>query len=172
MKHGKSIALISAGLVAGLVLGSLGIAAATTTGSATANGPAGAGLGLGATIRSAGARLVDVLADLTGLSVEDIQAKRADGESIAQIAKSEGVDSQTVVDKALAARKAILDERVAAGSITQEQADAAYTRMTERLNDRVNATTTGPGQGRGRGAGCGSGGVAGSCGGCAAVTTP
>lgn len=184
MKHSKSIAFIAAGLVAGIVLGSVGLAAAaqaaTATGTAAApqaSGVLGACVGMGQAIRGAGARLIDVLADLTGLSTADIQSKRAAGESIADIAKSEGVDPDDVVAKALEARKALLDERVADGTITQDQADAAYTQMKERLTERLTTTATGrpswAGQGQGVGRGAGRGGAgAGCCGGCqgAAVT--
>ncbi|MEN6429348.1 MAG: hypothetical protein ABFC80_00680 [Coriobacteriales bacterium] len=168
MKHSKSIALVVAGLVAGLVLGSLGIASAATTTTTTAGPIAACGAQVGAAFRGAGARLADVLADLTGLSLTDIQAKRAAGESIASIAKAEGVDPDAVVDQALAARKAILDQRVAEGALTQAQADAAYAQMSERLSGRVDSTATGrpawAGAGAGRGRGCGAG--SGACGAC------
>lgn len=169
MKHSKSIALIVVGLVAGIILGSVGIASAATAESTPTGSVAACGLQMGAAIKGAGARLVDVLAGLTGQSVADIQAKRADGQSISDIAQAEGVDSATVVEKALAARKAILDERVAAGTLTQAQADAAYAQMADRLSERVNSTATGrpswAGQGGGACGGQGGGMGAGACGG-------
>ncbi|MDI6712755.1 MAG: hypothetical protein QMD96_05895 [Anaerosomatales bacterium] len=174
VKHSKSLALIAVGLVAGLVLGSVSLAfaapAATATGTvAPQTGVLGACIGMGQAIRGAGARLIDVLADLTGLSTTDIQAKRAAGESIADIAKSEGVDPDDVVAKALEAREALLEQKVADGTITQEQADAALAQMKTRLTERVNTTATGrpswAGQGAGRGAGRGGNG-AGYCGAC------
>ncbi|MDI6692542.1 MAG: hypothetical protein QMD76_04440 [Anaerosomatales bacterium] len=181
MKHSKSLALIAAGLVAGIVLGSVGLAAAapasTTTPAPQTTGVLSACIGMGQAVRGAGARLIDVLADLTGLSTTDIQAKRAAGESIADIAKSEGVDPDDVVAKALEARKALLDQKVADGTITQEQADAAYAQMQERLTERVTTTATGrpswagQGQGLGGGRGAGRGGNgAGFCGGCQGVS--
>lgn len=183
MKHSKSLALIAAGLAAGLVLGSVSLAfaapAATATGTAAPQpGVLGACIGMGQAIRGAGARLIDVLADLTGLSTADIQAKRAAGESIADIAKSEGVDPDDVVAKALEARKALLEKKVADGTITQEQADAALAQMKTRLTERVNTTATGrpswAGQGAGQGAGRGGygrgGNGAGFCGGCVNAT--
>lgn len=179
MKHSKSFAFVAAGLIAGLVLGSVGLAAAApaatgTTTVAPKTGVVGACLGMGQAIRGAGARLIDVLADLTGLSTTDIQARRAAGESIADIAKSEGVDPDDVVAKALETRKALLQQKVADGTITQEQADAALAQMRERLAERVDTTATGrpswAGQGARRGA-CGRGGNgAGYCGGCQNAT--
>ncbi|MGB4592803.1 MAG: hypothetical protein WBI63_03380, partial [Coriobacteriia bacterium] len=164
MKHSKSIALIVVGLVAGIILGSVGIASAATAESTPTSSVAACGLQMGAAIKGAGARLVDVLAGLTGQSVADIQAKRADGQSISDIAEAEGVDTATVVEKALAARKAILDERVAAGTLTQAQADAAYAQMADRLSERVNSTATGRPSWAGQGGACGGAG-AGACGG-------
>jgi predicted DNA-binding protein YlxM (UPF0122 family) len=167
MNKRTAIALVSAGLVAGLVLGTAGISLAAT-GSTNAPATSVTCAGLGVAISGAGARLVDVVAKLTGLSTTDIAAKRAEGVSLAEIAESEGVSRETVLDEALAARKALLDAKVADGTITQEQADLAYDRMSERLADRVNATETGRpawaggagcrgmGAGGGRSAGCGA----------------
>lgn len=140
MNKRRVLALLSAGLVAGLVFGSVGAAYAATDTSAR---PLGAGARMGQAIRDAGGRLIDVLADLTGLSVEDIQAERAEGNSISDIAEANGVSTDTVVSEALAARKAILDAKVADGSITQEQADLAYERMTERVTERVSTDEVG-----------------------------
>lgn len=161
MKKGKAIALVAAGLVAGLALGSVGIAYAVAE-----TGPAGCapGLGMGRSIRDAGGRLVDIVAELTGLTVEEVRAARAEGESFADIAEANGSSADEVVEAALEARKEFLDSKVEDGVITQEQADAAFERMSERLNERITADEVGPpawsggGQGRGMGRGaCGQG---------------
>lgn len=161
MKRSKSMALITAGLVAGLVLGSVGVSYAATD-VETDNPVVCTGIRMGEAIRGAGARLVDVLAGLTGLSTDAIAAERAEGNSIADIAEANGVATETVVDAALDARKELLDAKVADGTITQEQADLAYDRMTERVTDRVTTDEIGrpswAGQGRGQGAGQGQGG--------------
>lgn len=140
MNKRSVLALLSAGLVAGLVFGSVGAAYAATD---TTTNPLGAGARMGQAIRDAGGRLIDILADLTGLSVEDIQAERAAGNSISDIAEANGVSTDAVVSDALAARKAILDAKVADGSITQEQADLAYEQMTERVTERVSTDEVG-----------------------------
>lgn len=164
MNRKKIIALASAGLVAAMVLGTAGMAYAATDTTAPL---CSAGAGMGAAIRGAGARLADIVADLTGLSVEDVQAQRAEGDSIAEIAEANGVSADDVVSEALAARKALLDAKVADGTITQAQADAAYAQMTERVTERVSTTQTGrpswAGSGSGRGAGGGRGACEGSC---------
>ncbi|PKQ29032.1 MAG: hypothetical protein CVT60_07460 [Actinobacteria bacterium HGW-Actinobacteria-10] len=172
MKKGKVAAFVVAALVAGVVLGSFGIASAAPV--AEENG-AGYGLRLGSAMRDAGARMADILADLTGLSVEDIQDRRAEGESVAAIAESEGVDSQDVVDGAIAARTSILDAKVADGTIDEATRDEILARMTERMNERVTSDETGR-MGRGNGGACGMGGGrgagagAGACGSCTSAT--
>lgn len=175
MKNGKRLALVALGLTAGLVLGSVGVSYAATDTEST-NPVVCAGARMGQSIRDGGARLVDIVADLTGLPVEDIQAERAEGASVADIAEANGVSTEDVVAKALDERKAILDAKVADGTITQEQADLAYERMTERLTDRVTTDETGrpewAGQGcggGGMGAGAGRGGMGLRDGSCAAT---
>jgi len=154
MKRSKSLTLVTAGLVAGLVLGSVGVSYAATE-SDTTSPVLGAGIRMGSAIRDAGARLVDVLADLTGLTTDEIAAERAEGNSIADIAEANGVSSEAVVDGALDARKAILDAKVADGTITQEQADLAWERMTERVTERVATDETGRPSWAGAGGGMG-----------------
>ena len=132
-------------------------------------------------MKAAGGRLVDVVAKLTGLSAEDVQAKRADGQSFEQIAATEDVSADNVVAQALAVRKQLLDEKVKAGVITQAQADAALAQMKTRLESRIANTAACTGQGSGGGCGGGGGGCgmgggrgmgAGGCGGggCGAAT--
>jgi hypothetical protein len=164
----KIIALASTGLVAAMVLGTAGMAyGAETTGPLF-----GSGARMGQAIRDAGARLVDIVADLTGLSVEEVQAQRAEGNSAAEIAEANGVSTETVVDEALAARKTILDAKVADGTITQEQADAAYAQMSQRVTERVSTEESGRPSwaGGGSASGRGMGGGQGACGGTCVVT--
>jgi|GEM_PF-754355 len=177
MKKRTVAGFVTAALVAALAIGVAGIAvAAPAQDSGTASGQA-AGLRIGGAFRDAGARLIDIVADLTGLDVEDIADRRADGESIAAIAESEGVDGESVVAEALAAREEILDQKVADGIITQERADAALANAEARLSDRIDSTETGrfgrggagtglcAVAGGGRGAGMGAGGGRGGAGG-------
>ena len=168
MNKKKIIALASTGLVAAMVLGTAGMAyGAETTGPLF-----GSGARMGQAIRDAGARLVDIVADLTGLSVEEVQAQRAEGNSAAEIAEANGVSTETVVDEALAARKTILDAKVADGTITQEQADAAYAQMSQRVTERVSTEESGRPSwaGGGSASGRGMGGGQGTCGGTCVVT--
>lgn len=159
MRKQRLITVVAAALVVGVVAGNVvsGWAAAPAPPAITSTtAPAGLGLRLGAAMQAGGARLVDVVAKLTGMDVEEVTAKRAEGASFATIAAAEGVSSAKVVDSALAARKAILDEKVTAGTITAAQAATALTNMETRLTDRVTSTDAscdGSGGGAGKGGG-------------------
>lgn len=169
MKKSKAFTFAAAALAAGLILGSMGIASAAPTTDAATGERLGYGLRMGIAIRDAGARMADILADLTGLPVETIEDRREAGESVSDIAKDEGVDPATVVDKAIDARSTILDAKVADGTITAEQKAEVLERMTDRVNERVDSTEVGPGAGRGMGGGmgggrgAGAGGMGGAC---------
>ena len=190
----RVITAVAAALVVGVVAGNVvsGWAAAPTASAPraaiTATAPAGLGLRLGAAMQAGGARLSDIVAKLTGLPVADVTAKRAAGTSYAEIAASKDVSSAKVIEESLKARETILAEKVKAGVITSEQADAALARMKTRLTERVAATDDscagaggggrgmgggqgrgmggGQGRGMGQGQGCGMGGA-----GCATTAT-
>ncbi len=157
MNKKRAMALAAAALVAGLVIGNISGAFAVRpdvpAGDRTV-AACGDGLRLGPMMRDAGGRLLDILANLTGLSTDEVAEKRAAGESPAEIAADAGVSAEALVDAALDVREDALDEAVAAGAVTREQADAALERMRERLTERVQSTDTG------RGGGCGMGGQA------------
>lgn len=177
MNKKRAMAIAAAALVAGLAIGNMASAFAARGAEVPQQNRGGksaacegSGLKLGPMMRDAGGRMLDIVADLTGLSADEVAAKRAEGESIADIAASAGVSADEVVAAALDARKAALDEMVAAGTITQEQADAALARMSDRISERVTSTETGRGAcGTGEGA-CGQGGGrgqgGGACGAC------
>ncbi|MGB4592805.1 MAG: hypothetical protein WBI63_03390 [Coriobacteriia bacterium] len=166
MKKNVARLALTAGIAASLVFGAVGVASAATPTEAVQS----TGYGLGGAVRSAGARLIDVLADLTGLDVTRIAADRAAGQSIAAIAETNGVSSDAIVDAAVALREKILADRVASGDMTADEAAAALDTMTTRLADRVDDTTVGApawsgsanggsaaGAGSGAGAGTGAG---------------
>jgi len=168
----RVIAIAAATLVAGLVIGQISGAFAARPAEAplrdqAAPGAAcdGGGLRIGPMMRDAGARLLDIVADLTGLSTEAVAERRAAGESIADIAASEGVSSEDVVAAATDARKVALDELVADGTITQAQADEMLERMSARLSERIDSAETGRGGCGLGGGGCGASGGRGGFGG-------
>jgi hypothetical protein len=170
MKRGTTIALVSGALVAGLALGTVGIAFAAPSGAAT--GTAGFGARLGAVCRQAGGTIAEIVAKVTGQSTADVYASRAAGKSFADIAAAKGVSADALTADVVAARKTALDAAVKAGTITQVQADAALANMKANLSTKVTSTApntctgAGPGSGAGRGAGrgmMGAGGCGGTC---------
>lgn len=161
MKTSKAVALALAALVLGLVVGNVavGFAATTSDTATTTGGVAGACLRLGGAMRDAGGRLVDVVAKLTDQTPEAVTEQREAGKTFAQIADANDVEAATVVAEALKVREQVLADRVADGSITQDQADLALERMESRLTDRVNSADACNGAGAGAGGGaCGGGG--------------
>jgi len=176
MNRTRIASLVAAALVAGVVSGNVvsGFAAPATA-PASGTVASGMGLRLGSAMRDAGGRLSDIVAKLTGMSVEDVQEKREAGASFAEVAATKDVSAEKVVDEALDVRQEVLTARVKDGSITQDQADAALDRMQVRLTDRVTSTDAGcdgagGGRGGGMGAGRGQGGGRGAgCGGACAT---
>jgi hypothetical protein len=169
MGKGKVTILVAAALVAGLVLGTVGLASAATSSTAATQG---FGARMGGVMRQAGGSLADIVAKLTGQSTTDVYAQRKAGKSFAAIAAAKGLSADKLTSDALAARKAALDSAVKAGKITQAQADTMYARMKDRVPDRINSAApagcdgSGSGAGRGSGGGAGRGAGRGAGGGC------
>lgn len=122
----------------------------SSTGTATSNFVAGCRGFVGGAI--------DEVAKLLRLKPEEIIEKRNSGESLADIAKDQGVSKDEVVSTILETREKLLDERVKAGVITKEQEDFMLERMKSRVDERVQDPTVGPGAGRGGCYGPGAGG--------------
>jgi len=159
MKRGTTIALVSGALVAGLALGSVGIAfAAPSTSTA---GTTGFGTRMGTVMRQAGGTIADIVAKVTGQSTTDVYTAREDGKSFADIAAAKGVSADTLTADVLAARKTALDAAVKAGTVTQAQEDTALANMKTNVPAKIasdapsTCTGAGPGSGAGRGNGRG-----------------
>jgi hypothetical protein len=163
MKTGRTTALVAAALVAGLALGTVGIAFGAPSRAATAT--AGFAAGLGEICRQAGGTIADIVAKATGQTTSDVYAARAKGDSFADIASAKGVSADKVAADVLAARATAMAAAVKAGKITQAQSDAMLANMKTRVSAKIASdapsTCTGTGSGSGTGAGCGAGGGAG-----------
>ena len=100
--------------------------------------PGGRGTGRGMGHGRIGHSL-EAAATALGITSDELRTALRDGQTIADVAATEGVDIQTVIDAMAAEVKTHLDEEVAAGERTQEEADAkladAIERITERLDD-------------------------------------
>ena len=84
---------------------------------------------------------------LLGIDAETLRSEFAAGNSIADVATANGVDVQTVIDTMVGEAEAHLAEKVADGSLTQEEADARLAEVSTRVAERVNTVPT-PGEGR------------------------
>lgn len=109
-----------------------------------------AGAAYAATVRTP----AEIVSELTGKTVEQINNERAAGETYGAIAEDEG-KLEEFKAQMLEQKKAILDQRVKDGSLTQQQADEIYNTMK---NNMANCDGTGSSQcGRGKGFGMGAG---------------
>lgn len=79
-----------------------------------------------------------VAAEALGVSEADLHAALHDGQSMADVAEAQGVAVQTVVDALIADATARIDEKLAAGDITQQQADELKAALPERIATIVN----------------------------------
>jgi hypothetical protein len=73
-----------------------------------------------------------------GMTEQELATQLRDGRTIAQVAQERGVDVQVVIDALVAEFKAHLDEEVASGEHTREEADQKLAKATERITDMVN----------------------------------
>lgn len=97
-----------------------------------ARGPGGPG-------ERGGPPSLDAAAKVLNLSVDDLRTKlRADDQTLAQIAADQGVDVQAVIDALVADATADLDQAVADGKLTAEQAAERKANLTERITKMVN----------------------------------
>jgi polyhydroxyalkanoate synthesis regulator phasin len=91
-------------------------------------------------VLGAGNNLISIAADQLGMSLTDLLTELQDGKSIAEVAAEKGVDTGAIVDAYLAERKEDLDEAVADGRITQNQADYSLQQAEERAVDQLDNT--------------------------------
>jgi hypothetical protein len=77
------------------------------------------------------------VAEALGMEEEDLREALRDGQTLSQIAEAQGVDVQVVIDAMVAELRTHLDERVADGDLTQEEADERLAEATERITERI-----------------------------------
>ncbi len=78
------------------------------------------------------------LAEVMGISTDDLRAALRDGQTLAEVAEANGVDPQQVVDLFVDNGTERLDAAVAAGRIDQATADERKANLPERATDLVN----------------------------------
>ena len=74
---------------------------------------------------------VKVSAETLDMPVKDFIQAMGEGQTPAQIAEAHGSSGQALVDAIVAAEKALLDQAVAEGRLTQEKADEILARVTD-----------------------------------------
>ncbi|MBF6605148.1 MAG: hypothetical protein IVW53_06150 [Chloroflexi bacterium] len=88
-----------------------------------------------------------VAAKAIGISESDLATALGGGQTIAAVAKAHNVDPGSVIAALVADDQSELAAAVAAGRITQTQADAEKAEITQRATDQVNNSHPGPGKG-------------------------
>ena len=91
--------------------------------------------------RGAGGKNLDTAATAIGVTQDQLRQALESGQSIADVAKSNGKDPQVVIDALVAAAKTHLTAEVTAGRITQAQADSRWPRRPPASPTR--STTSG-----------------------------
>lgn len=154
--RGRSLraTILAAGAALGMTLAGLGIASAQTEG-VTPKAPSAAEAPEVAKAREArqgekaahhrGHDFVDltIAAKAIGITEEELRKELRDGKSIAQVAEAKGVSADTVIDALVGDAKAHLAEHVAAGRMTQAEADRIEANLEERVTAMVNHTREG-----------------------------
>lgn len=87
-----------------------------------------------------GTNQLSLAAEALDMSLTDLLTALQEGKSIAEIATEQGVETQSIVDAYLAEIQENLDEAVAEGRITQNQADYQLERAEERATDLLERT--------------------------------
>jgi len=78
----------------------------------------------------------EAIAEVLGLTVEDLRAARQDGQTLAEIA---GDDVDTLIAAMVDAMTERINTAVENGRITQEQADEKLAGLEEKVTEKVNA---------------------------------
>ena len=80
----------------------------------------------------------EVLAQVLGMTTDELRTELKSGKTIAQVAADQGVDVQVVIDALTAEMTNHIADEVASGELTQEEADAKLADLSARITDRVN----------------------------------
>ena len=121
---------------------------------------------IGAALCGWSGSMVDSISKLLGMDQTEIIKERQAGKSMVEIAKTKGVDEEKLVKTVVDERKAVLDQRVKDGLITEEQAKYCNENMGQRIEANLNNTAVGPTNGRGMRGGRGPAGSVGYGAGC------
>jgi len=76
--------------------------------------------------------ITEHLCDLLGLSPEELREELREGKTLAEILEEQGVDREELQEAMLAGLTEMIEEKVADGTLTREQADRILDRIEER----------------------------------------
>jgi hypothetical protein len=140
-----------AGVALALVIAVVLAPAVLAQGPGGGMGPGGNRPGYGRGMGGPQQSLVAVAADKLGMTQADLVAELRSGKTIAQVAAGKQVALDTIVDAFVTTRAERLDAAVAAGRMTQAQADTMLATMkanvTARLSQPWSPQGNGPGSG-------------------------
>ena len=94
---------------------------------------------------------LEAIATSLGMTEAEVRDAISNGQTLAQLAEAKGSTAQMLIDVILADVKTHLDEAVAAGELTQDEADAKLAAATTHVTEFVNNTHPGGPMGGGDG---------------------
>ena len=100
-------------------------------------GPGHHGHGFGHGMLGAG---LDAAAEVLGMTANEVRDALRDGTSLGALADQQGVDRQSLVDALVAAATERINEAVADGRLTQEQADERIAELPDRVTELLDRT--------------------------------
>jgi hypothetical protein len=77
------------------------------------------------------------VAEILGLEADEIRSRLDAGETLADIAEAEGVDPDALVEAMVAQATERLDDKVAEGRLTEDEAADKLASKTDRITDKV-----------------------------------
>lgn len=86
----------------------------------------------------------EAIEKLLDMTAEELQAERAAGKSLAEIAQGKGISEDALTAAIMDAKRTELAALVEAGTLTQTQADLMLERMEDQVKVMVERTVTGP----------------------------
>ena len=140
--------LIAALAVTGLLVASFaGVAMAAGPADADADGVcpySGERQGQGGMHGFHGEGTIEAVSGILGLTAEEIQAQRLEGKRLVEIAATQGVSEDALVAAIMAVKTEAIQQRVADGTLTQEQATLMLQTMEQATILSLSRTTVGP----------------------------
>ncbi len=141
----------------GLALLVISLASLAAVGVASAQGPQAAPTPQGESLlgrawghlREGMGIVSDAIAELLGLTPEEIHAQREEGKTLAEIANEQGITDEALIQAILDGRTEAIEQALADGLLTQEQADWLIAKAEAMAPFQI-TNPFAPGQGRGR----------------------